>query len=179
MCYFTHGIQAILLSQNQVNFYTQWGYTDPGAGAEAVSLAIAATGLGKFLTVWIGGEVSDRIGRKRWPWPEDFIHPLLCRSFSYQKLCRRLCLRLYRRGSHLRFLGCVPVPGGSRSGAEAILRRGLNWHQGLYLHFGNHLSLARCLQQHQRRLEGQCLDSLDPVGDRHHFGHRRILCLRR
>lgn len=65
MCYFTHGIQAILLSQNQVNFYTQWGYTDPGAGAEAVSLAIAATGLGKFLTVWIGGEVSDRIGRKK------------------------------------------------------------------------------------------------------------------
>ena len=54
-----------MLSQNQVNFYTQWGYTDPGAGAEAVSLAIAATGLGKFLTVWIGGEVSDRIGRKK------------------------------------------------------------------------------------------------------------------
>lgn len=65
MCYFTHGIQAIILAQNQVNFYTQWGYTDPVAGAQAVSLAITATGLGKFLTVWLGGMVSDKIGRKK------------------------------------------------------------------------------------------------------------------
>ena len=28
MAYFTHGIQAIILSQNKVNFFTQWGYTD-------------------------------------------------------------------------------------------------------------------------------------------------------
>ena len=40
MCYLTHGIQAIILSQNQVNFYTQWGYTDATAGAAAVSMAI-------------------------------------------------------------------------------------------------------------------------------------------
>lgn len=65
MCYFTHGMQAILLSQNQVNFYTQWGFTDPVKGAEAVSLAIAATGLGKFLTVWAGGMISDKVGRKK------------------------------------------------------------------------------------------------------------------
>lgn len=65
MCYFTHGIQAIILAQNQVNFYTQWGYTDPVAGAQAVSLAITATGFGKFLTVWLGGMVSDKIGRKK------------------------------------------------------------------------------------------------------------------
>ncbi|HBV67563.1 MAG TPA: MFS transporter [Clostridiales bacterium] len=65
MCYFTHGIQAIILSQNKVNFFTQWGYTDPVAGAQAVSLAITATGFGKFLTVWIGGAVSDKIGRKK------------------------------------------------------------------------------------------------------------------
>ena len=65
MAYFTHGIQAIILSQNQVNFYTQWGYTDAVEGAAAVSLAITATGFGKMLTVWLGGEFSDRIGRKK------------------------------------------------------------------------------------------------------------------
>lgn len=65
MAYFTHGIQAIILSQNKVNFFTQWGYTDEVAGAEAVSLAITATGFGKFLTVWLGGEISDKIGRKK------------------------------------------------------------------------------------------------------------------
>ena len=67
MAYFTHGIQAIILSQNKVNFFTQWGYTDEVAGAAAVSLAITATGFGKFLTVWLGGEISDKIGRKKMP----------------------------------------------------------------------------------------------------------------
>ena len=65
MCYFTHGIQAIILSQNKVNFFTQWGYTDVVAGAQAVSLAITATGFGKLISVWIGGAVSDKIGRKK------------------------------------------------------------------------------------------------------------------
>lgn len=64
MCYLTHGVQAIIFSQNQVNFYTQWGYTDAAAGAAAVSLAITLTGVGKFVSVWAGGELSDRIGRK-------------------------------------------------------------------------------------------------------------------
>ena len=65
LCYFTHGIQAIVLSQNKVNFFTQWGYIDEAAGSAAVSLAITATGFGKFLTVWAGGELSDKIGRKK------------------------------------------------------------------------------------------------------------------
>lgn len=64
MCYLTHGIQAIIFSQNQVDFYTQWGFTDPAAGAAAVSTAIVWTGVGKFVSVWVGGEISDRIGRK-------------------------------------------------------------------------------------------------------------------
>ena len=64
MCYLTHGVQAIVFSQNQVNFYTQWGFTDAAAGAAAVSMAITWVGVGKFVSVWIGGEVSDRIGRK-------------------------------------------------------------------------------------------------------------------
>lgn len=65
LCYFTHGMQAIILSQNSVNFYTQWGYTDAVAGAAAVSLAVTATGFGKFLSVWIGGMISDKVGRKK------------------------------------------------------------------------------------------------------------------
>lgn len=65
MCYFTHGMQAIILSQNQSSFYKQWGYSDATAGAVAVSLAITAVGFGKFLTVWLGGEFSDKIGRKK------------------------------------------------------------------------------------------------------------------
>ena len=64
MCYLTHGVQAIIFSQNQVNFYTQWGFTDAAAGAAAVSMAITWVGVGKFVSVWIGGEISDRIGRK-------------------------------------------------------------------------------------------------------------------
>lgn len=64
MCYLTHGVQALIFSQNQVNFYTQWGITDATAGAAAVSTAIMWVGIGKFVSVWIGGEISDRIGRK-------------------------------------------------------------------------------------------------------------------
>ena len=72
MCYLTHGIQALLLSQNNVNFAIKWGFdmSDPTsaaytAGLAAVSSAIAYTGLGKFISVWIGGEISDRVGRKK------------------------------------------------------------------------------------------------------------------
>lgn len=65
MAYLTHGIQAILLQQNKVSFFTQWGFTDAQAGAAAVSAIVAYTGLAKFLSVWICGEISDKIGRKR------------------------------------------------------------------------------------------------------------------
>ena len=72
MAYLTHGMQALIFSQNQVSFATQWGFdmSDPSSkayalGAAAVSTAIAWTGLGKFLSVWIGGEISDRVGRKK------------------------------------------------------------------------------------------------------------------
>lgn len=71
-CYLTHGIQAIILNQNNVNFAKQWGFnmSDPqsaayAAGLAAVSTAVAWTGFGKFISVWIGGEISDRVGRKK------------------------------------------------------------------------------------------------------------------
>ena len=41
-CYLTHGIQAIILSQNNVNFAKQWGFnmTDPQSAAYAAALYI-------------------------------------------------------------------------------------------------------------------------------------------
>lgn len=39
-CYLTHGIQAIILSQNNVNFAKQWGFNmaDPQSAAYAAGL---------------------------------------------------------------------------------------------------------------------------------------------
>ncbi|MCD8018432.1 MAG: MFS transporter [Clostridiales bacterium] len=59
LAYLTHGIQAIVISQNLDNFAAQWGTDSAGVYA-----AISYTGLAKFLTVWICGEISDKIGRK-------------------------------------------------------------------------------------------------------------------
>ncbi|NLI94118.1 MAG: MFS transporter [Peptococcaceae bacterium] len=59
MNYFVHGMQAIVIAQNKNAFAAQWG-TD----AAGIMSVIAWTGLGKFLTVWISGELSDRFGRK-------------------------------------------------------------------------------------------------------------------
>ena len=59
LAYMTHGIQAIIISQNLDNLALQWG-TD----AAGVYAAISATGLAKLLTVWICGELSDKIGRR-------------------------------------------------------------------------------------------------------------------
>lgn len=72
MAYLTHGMQALIFSQNKVAFAMKWGFdmSNPDsatylAGAAAVSTAIAWTGFGKMISVWIGGEISDVIGRKK------------------------------------------------------------------------------------------------------------------
>ena len=102
-CYLTHGIQAIILSQNNVNFAKQWGFnmSDPqsaayAAGLAAVSTAVAWTGFGKFVSVWIGGEISDRVGRKK--------------------------LRFCIWSCNFRILGCfrIPCSTGSLSGSTWI-----------------------------------------------------------
>lgn len=59
MAYIAHGMQAIIISQNLDAFALQW-HTD----AAGVYQVIAYTGLAKFLSVWICGEISDKIGRK-------------------------------------------------------------------------------------------------------------------
>ena len=52
MCYLTHGVQAIIFSQNQVNFYTQWGFTDAAAGAAARFLTALAVRLWQWAAVF-------------------------------------------------------------------------------------------------------------------------------
>lgn len=59
LVYMAHGVQAIILSQNLDQFVLQWGTDKAG-----VYSAIAYTGLGKVLFIWICGELSDRFGRK-------------------------------------------------------------------------------------------------------------------
>lgn len=59
MAYIAHGMQALIIGQNMEQFATQWGVE-----IAAVSGVIAWTGLGKFVSVWICGEISDKIGRK-------------------------------------------------------------------------------------------------------------------
>lgn len=59
LAYLTHGIQAIVISQNLDQFAQQWSAT-----AADVYNVIALVGLGKFVSVWVCGELSDRIGRK-------------------------------------------------------------------------------------------------------------------
>lgn len=60
LAYLCHGVQAIVASQNLSALAVQWG-TD----AAGVYNAISYTGLAKFVTVWICGEISDRIGRRK------------------------------------------------------------------------------------------------------------------
>ena len=98
LCYFTHGIQAIILAQNKENFYTLWGYTDPAAGSAAVSLAITATGFGKFLTVWIGGELSDRIGRKKMAVAGAFLYIICFAGLLYSTDFTLACLCAFLAG---------------------------------------------------------------------------------
>lgn len=59
LVYMTHGIQAIILSQNLDQFVVKWACSK----ADVYS-AIAYCGLGKLLFIWICGELSDRFGRK-------------------------------------------------------------------------------------------------------------------
>ncbi|PKM72441.1 MAG: MFS transporter [Firmicutes bacterium HGW-Firmicutes-16] len=59
MCYLTLGIQAIVISQNLDKFAAQWSTDTAG-----VYNVIAYTGLARFLSVWICGELSNKIGRK-------------------------------------------------------------------------------------------------------------------
>lgn len=59
LAYFTHGMQAITISQLREQFMLQWN-TDL-AGVMGV---IAWTGVAKLVSVWACGEISDRIGRR-------------------------------------------------------------------------------------------------------------------
>ncbi|MEF2845102.1 MAG: hypothetical protein U0O24_00455, partial [Eggerthellaceae bacterium] len=116
MCYFTQGVQAIIFSQNQVNFYTQWGYTDATAGAAAVSMAITWVGVGKFISVWIGGEISDRIGRKKMVVAGGICYIIAFIIMLTTDSMVVACVAGFLTGSwHFGLLGWLLLPGGSRS----------------------------------------------------------------
>ena len=139
MCYFTYGIQALILSQNKVNFYTQWGITDPTAGSAAVSMAIAAMGFGKLLSVWIGGELSDRVGRKKFA-VAGAVAYIICFTNRRNRLLHR---RLLVWRCNIRLLGRSPLP--RRTGSRAQIRCLWRYrHQGCRFRYGRYLPHLRC-----------------------------------
>lgn len=58
--YIFQGIGAIILSQNMDSLKLAWGAT-----TAQVSLVISAIGIGRILSLYIGGYLSDHVGRKR------------------------------------------------------------------------------------------------------------------
>ncbi|NCC68620.1 MAG: MFS transporter, partial [Clostridia bacterium] len=88
MTYLTHGIQAIILSQNLDQFAAQWS-----TNAAGVYSIIAYTGLAKFVSVWICGELSDKIGRRLMHaigavmYVFCFVGLLLTTSYAFAGVC--------------------------------------------------------------------------------------------
>ena len=140
MCYFTYGIQALILSQNKVNFYTQWGITDPTAGSAAVSMAIAAMGFGKLLSVWIGGELSDRVGRKKFA-VAGAVAYIICFTMMLLATDATACYIAA-------FLSGVATSGfwdAARTGSRAQIRCLWRYrHQGCRFRYGRYLPYLRC-----------------------------------
>ena len=127
-CYLTHGIQAIILSQNNVNFAKQWGFnmSDPQSAAYAagtcsskysscmdrisvnssvcgsVERSLTASGRKKLM---IGGAI---IIYHLLPWILIYKQ---CSSCFYLRICCRSC--------NIRILGCIRISGctGSLSGS--------------------------------------------------------------
>lgn len=128
-CYLTHGIQAIILSQNNVNFAKQWGFnmSDPqsaayAAGLAAVSTAVAWTGFGKFVSVWIGGEISDRVGRKKLMIGGAALYIICFLGFLFTKSALVACMRFCIWSCNFWILGCfrISCSTGSLSGSTWI-----------------------------------------------------------
>ena len=121
MAYLTHGMQALIFSQNQVNFATKWGFdmSNPesaayAAGVAAVSTAIAWTGFGKFISVWIGGEISDRVGRKKLMIGGAILY-IICFATMFVTnncSCNHGLIRWY---CYIWFLGCIRISSSTGS----------------------------------------------------------------
>ena len=78
-CYLTHGIQAIILSQNNVNFAKQWGFnmSDPQSAAYAAGIAA----------------VTKHNGKPPFHWD----HPILCHEQILVQRLIRLMPSILRR----------------------------------------------------------------------------------
>ena len=68
------------------------------SGSQAVSLAITATGLGKFLTVWLGGIVSDKIGRKKMAVAGGILYILCFAGLLYSDSFTVACICAFLAG---------------------------------------------------------------------------------
>ena len=148
MAYLTHGIQALIFSQNKINFALQWGFdmSDPEsaaykAGVAAVSTAIAWTGFGKFCSVWIGGEISDRVGRKKLMIGGAVLYVICFVTMLIRRLPGWCC--------YFRFLGCIRLSRCSGS-LSCSSRRSPDRYQVLRIPFRYDLSSA-CSPQHRCR----------------------------
>lgn len=64
-CYLTHGIQAIILSQNNVNFAKQWGFnmTDPQSAAYAAGLAAVSTAVAILSSLYLVAQHKKIFGK--------------------------------------------------------------------------------------------------------------------
>lgn len=60
LSYFMHGMAVIMISQHKPFFLENWSH-ETGAG---IAYAISAIGLGKLLTLFVGGWLADRFGRR-------------------------------------------------------------------------------------------------------------------
>ena len=178
MAYFTHGIQAIILSQNQVNFYTQWGYTDAVEGAAAVSLAITATGFGKMLTVWLGGEFSDRIGRKKMAVAGGVLYIICFAGLLFTASFPIACVCAFLSGAATSgFWDASLVSGSSGVCKPRIRRKCSDRYQILRVSVRHHLSAVGCAVLSSRKLAHQHLDPACYVHCCGCAGSDRTLCL--
>ena len=175
MAYFTHGIQAIILSQNQVNFYTQWGYTDAVEGAAAVSLAITATGFGKMLTVWLGGEFSDRIGRKKMAVAGGVLYIICFAGLLFTASFPIACVCAFLSGAATSgFWDASLYPAAQESVKQRYAGSALI---GIKFFVRHHLSAAGCAVLGSRKLAHQHLDPACYVHRCGCAGSDRTLCL--
>ena len=123
MAYLTHGMQALIFSQNQVNFATKWGFdmTDPSSAAYAAGVCSSFHSnrmdwIGKFISVWIGGEISDRVGRKKLMIGGAILY-IICFAtmFVTNNATVAAIMGLFRWYCYIWFLGCIRISGSTGS----------------------------------------------------------------
>lgn len=131
MAYMSHGVQAIILSQNLDQFVMQWGTDKAG-----VYTAIAYTGLGKFVSVWACGEISDRMGRRPMIVTGAILYVVMFAMLLWTHNYTLACFAAFIGGAATSFFdgGCYPAVQESwvsSPGTAVILIKGFISISGL------------------------------------------------